>query len=551
MSTSFIKYIEKSLKDHWDLKAMTNYVTKDEYDYSQVAREIAKIHVLFRELNITQDDKLALVGRNTPEWAIIFLATVSYGAVIVPILQDFHPNDVQHIINHSESKLVFLSDNQWDNLDETKMPLVRGVFSFSDFRCIYQAAGETIQMTMKHLEKSFEETYPNGFTKDSLNFKDKDGNAMTILNYTSGTTGFSKGVMLTGENICCQIEYAYKTNLVGRAYKILSFLPLAHAYGCAFDFIAQFVAGGHITFLTRIPSPKVLLKAMDEIKPDCIFTVPLVIEKIYKNNLLPLLNKTTMKVAMNIPILSNRVYSEIKNKLINVFGGRFRMIVIGGAPLNKEVEDFFVKIKFPFTVGYGMTECAPLISVDTVDYAPHSVGKPIDDVEVKIDSQDPYSIPGEILVKGRNVMIGYYKNDEATQSVFTEDGWLKTGDMGIIDKDNNIYIRGRSKTMILTASGQNVYPEEIESKINNLSFVSESIVVQRNDKIVALVYPDFASMDEMGIDHKELESIMEQHRLDLNKKLAAYEQVNKFIIHPTEFEKTPKKSIKRYLYENQ
>lgn len=551
MSTSFIKYIEKSLKDHWDLKAMTNYVTKDEYDYSQVAREIAKIHVLFKELNITQDDKIALVGRNTPEWAIIFLATVSYGAVIVPILQDFHPNDVQHIINHSESKLVFLSDNQWDNLDETKMPLVRGVFSFSDFRCIYQAAGETIQMTMKHLEKSFEETYPNGFTKDSLNFKDKDGNAMTILNYTSGTTGFSKGVMLTGENICCQIDYAYKTNLVGRAYKILSFLPLAHAYGCAFDFIAQFVAGGHITFLTRIPSPKVLLKAMDEIKPDCIFTVPLVIEKIYKNNLLPLLNKTTMKVAMNIPILSNRVYSEIKNKLINVFGGRFRMIVIGGAPLNKEVEDFFVKIKFPFTVGYGMTECAPLISVDTVNYAPHSVGKPIDDVEVKIDSQDPYSIPGEILVKGRNVMIGYYKNEEATQSVFTEDGWLKTGDMGIIDKDNNIFIRGRSKTMILTASGQNVYPEEIESKINNLSFVSESIVVQRNDKIVALVYPDFAAMDEMGIDHKELESIMEQHRLDLNKKLAAYEQVTKFSIHPTEFEKTPKKSIKRYLYENQ
>jgi long-chain acyl-CoA synthetase len=326
---------------------------------------------------------------------------------------------------------------------------------------------------------------------------------------------------------------------------------LAHAYGCAFDFIAQFVAGGHINFLTRIPSPKVLLKAMDEIKPDSIFTVPLVIEKIYKNNLLPLLNKTTMKVAMNIPILSTRVYSEIRNKLINVFGGRFKMIVIGGAPLNKEVEDFFVKIKFPFTVGYGMTECAPLISVDTVNYAPHSVGKPIDDVEVKIDSQDPYTIPGEILVKGRNVMIGYYKNEEATQSVFTEDGWLKTGDMGIIDKDNNIFIRGRSKTMILTASGQNVYPEEIESKINNLSFVSESIVVQRNDKIVALVYPDFAAMDEMGIDHKELESIMEQHRLDLNKKLAAYEQVTKFSIHPTEFEKTPKKSIKRYLYENQ
>lgn len=551
MSTSFIKYIERSLKEHWDLKAMTNYVTKEEYEYSHIARDIAKIHLLFKELNITQEDKIALVGRNTPEWGIIFLATVSYGAVIVPILQDFHPNDVQHIINHSESKLVFLSDNQWDNLDESKMPLVRGVFSFTDFRCIYQAAGESIQMTMKHLDKLFEETYPNGYTKEDINFTDKDGNKMTLLNYTSGTTGFSKGVMLTGENICCQIDYAYKTELIGKGYKILSFLPLAHAYGCAFDFIAQFVAGAHITFLTRIPSPKVLLKAMDEIKPDCIFTVPLVIEKIYKNNLLPILNKTTMKVAMNIPILSNRVYAEIRKKLINVFGGRFKMVVIGGAPLNKEVEDFFVKIKFPFTVGYGMTECAPLISVDTVDYAPHSVGKPIDDVMVRIDSQDPYSIPGEIQVKGRNVMIGYYKNEEATQSVFTEDGWLKTGDMGIIDEKNNIFIKGRSKTMILTGSGQNVYPEEIESKINNLSFVSECIVVQRNEKIVALVYPDFSAMDEMGIDPKELESIMEQHRQDLNKTLAAYEQVTKFIIHPTEFEKTPKKSIKRYLYENQ
>ncbi len=550
MSKSFIQYIESSLQENWDLMAMTNYVTKQSYTYAQVAKEIAKMHVLFKELNISREDKIALVGRNTPEWAITFLATVSYGAIIVPILQDFHPNDVQHIINHSDSKLVFLTDNQWDNLDETRMPNVRGVFSISEFRCVYQAAGETIQMTMKHLDKLMAKKYPNGFSKDDVKFENKDGNEVTIINYTSGTTGFSKGVMLTGENICCQIDYGFRTNLIGRGYSILSFLPLAHAYGCAFDFIAQFAAGSHITFLTRIPSPKILLKAMDEVKPDSIFTVPLVIEKIYKNNLLPLLNKTSMKVATSIPLISNRVYAEIRNKLINVFGGRFRLVVIGGAPFNKDVEDFFTKIKFPFTVGYGMTECAPLISVDTKNYVPHSVGKPINDVEVKIDSSDPEHIPGEILVKGRNVMKGYYKNEEATRNVFTEDGWLKTGDVGVMDKEKNIFIKGRSKTMILTSSGQNVYPEEIEAKINNMPFISESVVIQSDEKIVALVYPDFAAMDESNIRQEDLESIMEQHRNDLNKSLAAYEQVKKFKIHPTEFEKTPKKSIKRYLYES-
>ncbi len=551
MSTSFIQHIEKALKDNWELKAMTNYVSKQEYTYAQVAHEITKLHLLFKELNISKDDKIALVGRNTPEWAITFIATVSYGAVIVPILQDFHPNDVQHIINHSESKLVFLSDNQWDNLDESKMQGVRGVFSITDFRCIYQAPGETIQMTMKHLEQSLSQRFPNGVQKEDIHFDDKDGNELAILNYTSGTTGFSKGVMLTGENICCMIDYAYKTNLVGRGYNILSFLPLAHAYGCAFDFIAQFVAGAHITFLTRLPSPKVLLKAMDEVKPDSIFTVPLVIEKIYKNNLLPLLSKTSMKVMTSLPLISNHVYSEIRSKLINVFGGKFRKIVIGGAPFNQEVEDFLTKIKFPFTVGYGMTECAPLISVDIENFVPHSVGKAIDDVQVRIDSTDQANIPGEIQVKGRNVMKGYYKNEEATRNVFTEDGWLRTGDVGVIDAEGNIFIKGRSKTMILTSSGQNVYPEEIEAKINNLPFVSESIVVQRDEKIVALVYPDFSAMDELNIDHKDLESIMEQHRTELNKKLAAYEQIKSFKIHPTEFEKTPKKSIKRYLYEKQ
>lgn len=549
MENCFIEHFERSIKENWDLTAMTNYITKQNYTYKQVGEEIARLHILFKELNISQQDKIALVGRNTPEWAITFLATITYGAVIVPILQDFHPNDIQHIVNHSESKLLFLSDSQWENLTEENLQTIRGVFSITDFRCIYQAPGESIQMTMKHLNTIFEEKYHKGFTKDDVTYPEKDAREMAVLNYTSGTTGFSKGVMLSGINFCSMIDYSVQTSLVGKGYKILSFLPLAHAYGCAFDFIAQFAGGSHITFLTRLPSPKVLLKAMEDVKPDTIFTVPLIIEKIYKNNILPMISKTSIKVATNIPIISNRIYAEIRNKLINVFGGEFKKLVIGGAPFNREVEDFLLKINFPFTVGYGMTECAPLISVDCESFTPHSVGKPITDCEVKIDSADPYNTPGEILVKGKNVMLGYYKNEEATKNVFTEDGWLRTGDIGVIDKENNIYIKGRSKTMILTSSGQNVYPEEIEAKINNLPFVSESIVIQSDDKIVALVYPDFAAMDEMSIDHNDLEAILEEQRKGINQNLAAYEQIKQFKIHPTEFEKTPKKSIKRYLYE--
>ncbi|MCQ2210808.1 MAG: AMP-binding protein [Paludibacteraceae bacterium] len=549
MENCFIEHFERSIKENWDLTAMTNYITKQNYTYKQVGEEIARLHILFKELNISQQDKIALVGRNTPEWAITFLATITYGAVIVPILQDFHPNDIQHIVNHSESKLLFLSDSQWENLTEENLQTIRGVFSITDFRCIYQAPGESIQMTMKHLNTIFEEKYHKGFTKDDVTYPEKDAREMAVLNYTSGTTGFSKGVMLSGINFCSMIDYSVQTSLVGKGYKILSFLPLAHAYGCAFDFIAQFAGGSHITFLTRLPSPKVLLKAMEDVKPDTIFTVPLIIEKIYKNNILPMISKTSIKVATNIPIISNRIYAEIRNKLINVFGGEFKKLVIGGAPFNREVEDFLLKINFPFTVGYGMTECAPLISVDCESFTPHSVGKPITDCEVKIDSADPYNTPGEILVKGKNVMLGYYKNEEATKNVFTEDGWLRTGDIGVIDKENNIYIKGRSKTMILTSSGQNVYPEEIEAKINNLPFVSESIVIQSDDKIVALVYPDFAAMDEMRIDHNDLEAILEEQRKGINQNLAAYEQIKQFKIHPTEFEKTPKKSIKRYLYE--
>lgn len=551
MKSDFIKYFENSIKEHWDLMAMTDYVSKKSYTYQQVGEEISKLHILFKELNIAQNDRIALVGRNTPEWAITFLATISYGAVIVPILQDFHADDIQHIVNHSEAKLLFLSDSHWENLNEKTFQSIRGVFSISDFRCLYQAPGETIQMTMKHLDKLCNSAYPNGISKADIQFAEKDDFEMSILNYTSGTTGFSKGVMLTGDNMCTQIEFAKKTDWVGKGYKILTFLPLAHAYGCAFDFVVQFVAGAHITFLTRIPSPKILLKAMEEVRPTVIFTVPLILEKIYKNSVLPALNKTSIKLATNIPFVNTRIYAEFRKKLVNALGGEFKTVIAGGAPLNREVEDFLQLIKFPYVVGYGMTECAPLITVEMLEsYKAHSVGRVINCVEIKVDSKDPENVPGEILVKGRNVMKGYYKNDEATSKIFTEDGWLRTGDMGIIDKEGHLFIKGRSKTMILTSSGQNVYPEEIESKLNNMPFVSESLVIQREAKIVALVYPDFAAMDEMGIQIAELDKIMDEQRKELNKQLAAYENITKVVIHPQEFEKTPKKSIKRYLYEN-
>lgn len=551
MANNFVRQFERSITEFWDLKAMTDYVAKTTFTYSQVGEEVAKLHILFDELHVQKNDKIALVGRNTPQWAITFLSAVTYGAIVVPILQDFHPNDVQHIINHSESKLIFLSDNQWEDLDESKFHSVRGVFSISDFRCLYQGPGETIQMTMKQLANKFNERYPNGLQKEDVHYCDKDDHEVAVINYTSGTTGYSKGVMLTGDNLSSNMEYAATTNLVGKGYEILTFLPLAHAYGCAFDFLSQFVKGAHITFLNRIPSPKILLKAMEEVKPTVIFSVPLILEKIYKNNVLPKLNKTSMKLAMSIPILSGKIYSEIRNALVKTFGGEFIELVIGGAALNKEVEEFLLKIGFPFSVGYGMTECGPLISLNRRGkYVPNSVGTVVNDMEVRIDSSDPENIPGEIQVKGRNVMKGYYKNEEATANAFTEDGWMRTGDVGIMDKNGYVFIKGRSKTMILGASGQNIYPEQIEAKLNNLPFVSECIVVQRSEKIVALVYPDFASMDEMGIQRADLDAIMDEQRKKVNEQLAAYERLSAIIIHPTEFEKTPKKSIKRYLYEN-
>lgn len=551
VDSNYIKIFENSFKSNWELPAMTDYITKEEFSYEQVAQTIAHLHILFSELNIQRNDKIALVGKNTPMWGITFLAVQTYGAIIVPILQDFHPDDIQHIINHSDSVLLFLTDNVWENLDETKMPNIRGIFSISDFRCLYQAPGEAIQKFLLKYDVAFNEKYPNGFTRDDIKYVDKDNDELVLISYTSGTTGYSKGVMLSGRNFLANMEFALKTDQAGRGYRILSMLPLAHVYGLLGEFLVQIGAGAHVFFLNRLPSPKVLLKAFSDVKPNSIFLVPLVLEKIYKNQILPTISKLTMRVALSVPGINTKIYSEIRKKLIDTFGGNFKNLVVGGAALNQDTAAFLDKIKFPYVIGYGMTECAPLVAYTSyADYVPGSAGKLLPSLEIKVLSDDPYNIPGEVLVRGDNVMLGYYKNQEATEAAIDDEKWLHTGDMGTIDKDNNIFLKGRCKTMLLGPSGQNIYPEIIEAKLSNLPFVAECLVIQQKNKLVALVYPDFAAMDEGHISTNDLDAIMEENRLQLNKLVASYENVSKIVIHPKEFEKTPKKSIKRFLYEN-
>lgn len=549
---NFIKMYENSFKENWVLPALTDYSKNVSLTFEDVAREIARIHILFEECQIRRGDKIALIGKDSSRWCVVYMAAVTYGAIIVPILQDFAPNDVHHIINHSESVFLFVSDRVWDSLEEDKIEEVRGVFSLSDFRCLHQRDGESIQKLMKAMDEKMAQKYPEGFTKEHINYVDQGNDKIVLLNYTSGTTGFSKGVMLTGNNLAGNVTYAKTLNLLFRGDRELCFLPLAHAYSCAFNFLVPMAVGAHVFMLGKVPSPKILLKAFEEVKPNLILTVPLILEKIYKKMILPQLSKTTMKLAMNIPLLDTRIYAQIRKHLVDAMGGRFREVIVGGAAMNEEVTDFLYKIKFPFSVGYGMTECGPLISYNRSDeYEPGSCGQALKGImEVRIDSPDPYNEVGEIQVRGENVMKGYYKNEEATKNIFTEDGWLRTGDLGTIDPDNRIFIRGRSKTMILGASGQNIFPEEIESKLNNLPFVMESIVISKNRKLIALVYPDYDTVDGTGISYTDLPVIMEQNRIQLNKRLASYENVAEIQLYPTEFEKTPKKSIKRYLYNN-
>lgn len=552
---NFVKLYENSFKNNWDLPALSDYSEKKKLYYKDLAREIARIHILLEKANIKRGDKIALIGKNNIPWCVTYLAVIHYGAIIVPILQDFHADNIQHIVNHSESKLLFSSEQIWDNLDEDKLPNINGVFSISNdfsFDCLYEKRGNNISQIVTSLDREMEQKYPDGYTKEDIQYAEVDNSEVVLINYTSGTTGFSKGVMLTANNLAGNVTHAHYLELLFRGKDIVSFLPLAHAYGCAFEFLYSLTEGCHTTLLGKAPSPKILTQAFADVKPYLIISVPLVIEKIYKKAILPQIEKPAIKAALKIPIIKDHIHSKIRKGLMDALGGNFHEVIIGGAALNAEVEAFLHKIKFPFTVGYGMTECGPLISYDhNYDFIPTSCGKILDNImEVRIDSADPYNIVGEIQVRGENVMKGYYKNEEATKAAFTEDGWLRTGDLGTIDKNNRIFIRGRSKTMLLGPSGQNIFPEEIEARLNNLPFVLESLVVSRDGKLVALVHPDYEAMDEAHIEQGMLQTIMEENQKTLNKLVASYENISAIQIYPSEFEKTPKKSIKRYLYEN-
>ncbi len=544
---NFIKIYEKSFKENWNLPALTDYKTGTTYTYAEMACEIAKLHLLFSELRIEKGDKIALVGKNHTTWSIVFMATITYGAVIVPILHEFNAGSIIHIINHSDSKLVFINDAIWKSIDKDNLKIP--VFELPSFLLIKSDNIRTNKIVL-NLEDLFHHTYSRNFSRENIHYAEVSNDEVVCLNYTSGTTGFSKGVMITANNFAGNVTYAHKLDLLFRGDRNLAFLPMSHVYGCAFDFLYALSAGVHITLLGVSPTPQVLIEAFQEVKPHLIITVPLVFEKIYKKRILPIIKKPIVKTLLKVPGLNKLILGIIKKSLIKSLGGNFREVIIGGAALNAEVEAFFHKIKFPFTVGYGMTECAPLISYDHhYDFVPSSCGSILENImEARIDSPDPENIPGEIQVRGENVTKGYYKNPEATADTFTSDGWLKTGDQGVM-KGKRLFIKGRIKTMILSANGQNIYPEEIESRLNNLPYVMESLVVLRKSKLVALVYPDFPALKEDNIPEEKLQGIMDENKEILNKSVAQYERISAIEIMDVEFEKTPKKTIKRFLYE--
>ena len=544
-----VEFFESSFKRNWDKPAFTDYNDKSSYSYSEVAEKIAELHLLFDAFQIKPESKIALIGRNTPNWCISALAVITYGSVLVPILQDFKASDVQHIVNHSESELFFCGDMIWDTIEEGAIENVTGIFSLTNFGVLQQRDRKKVEAILKTLPERKAKKYPNGFNQNAVQYDRFDKNKVTLINYTSGTTGFSKGVMLTANNLAGNVVFAINTKLIEPGSNHLSFLPLAHAYGCAFDFLYAVTVGAHITLLGKTPSPKTLLKALSEVRPGIVLMVPLIIEKLYKKNILPALEKRSAKLLTNIPLINNVIYSGIRNKLMTLFGGNIKEIVIGGAALNQDVEDFLNKIKFPYTVGYGMSECGPIISFSHCDkFVKHSAGKIQEHMEVRIDSEDPYNIVGEIQVRGEHVTTGYYKNEEATNDAFTEDNWLKTGDMGTIDAEKNIFIRGRCKNMILGPSGQNIYPEELESKLNNMPFIMESLVFEKAGKLIALVYPDYELLDSSGYTQKDLSAIMDDNLKNFNSLESSYKNISQIRLYPNEFEKTPKKSIKRFLY---
>jgi long-chain acyl-CoA synthetase len=516
-----------------------------------LATTIAKLHILFEECGIQKDDKIAVMGKNNTNWVAVYLATVTYGAIIVPILQDFKANDAIHIVNHSESKLLFISDINWEGIDLEQIPEVLAVFSLNDWHPISLTLPSE-RIAAEAIENLFISRYPNGYTASDVHYAERSNDQIASINYTSGTTGFSKGVIMPLNGLAGNLKYGFETKLIYSGCRHVAFLPLAHAYGCAFDFLGCLAAGGHTWLIGRTPSPKILLKAFAEVKPTIILSVPLILEKIYKKMIVPQIQKPPVSWVLKVPFLDEIVCAKIREQLVQAFGGEFKQIIIGGAPLNPEVEAFLRRIKFPMSVGYGMTECAPLISFAPYeDSKLYSCGKALEGImDVKILSPNEEGI-GEIVTKGENTMTGYFKNPKATKESFTKDGWLRTGDLGMIDEDGYIYIKGRSKTMLLGPSGQNIYPEEIEAKINNMPYVLESLVLQQKDnRLVALICPDYNEVDADGLSADQLAEQMEEARKQVNSELAAYEQIAIIKLYPNEFEKTPKKSIKRFLYTN-
>ena len=546
---NFIKIYERSFIENWDLPALTDYVSGRTLRYSDVAATVAKVHLYYETIGIKPGDKVAICGKDSVNWVLIYMATVTYGAVIVPILAEFNPLDITHIVNHSGARMLMVSASIWEHVDPLALLNVECVMCIDDFHVVHEKAGAEVSRAKRLLNRRFNRIYPDGFMPEHVKYPDCGNEKVVEINYTSGTTGFSKGVMLTGRNLAGNVCFGMETMLHYRSSRALAFLPLAHAYGCAFDMLTPLAVGSHVTLLGKTPSPRILIKALGEVKPNLVICVPLILEKIYKNQILPMISKGTMRWTLAVPFLDSIIYSKIRKKLVDAFGGEFEEVIVGGAPLNHEVEEFLHKIKFPFTVGYGMTECGPLISYTPWrEFVPGSSGRTLPGMESKILSDDPENVPGEVCVRGMNVMKGYYKNPDATAAVLDEEGWLHTGDMGTRSADGTLFLRGRSKTMLLSASGQNIYPEEIEAKLNNMPFVAESLVVERDGKLVALVYPDFEALDRFDISMADMDPTMENVRKELNKIVAPYEQISKIVPMPGEFEKTPKRSIKRFLY---
>ena len=547
--TSVNKIFEQSFKRNWDRPAISNYqgVT---LHYRDVARRIEKMHIMFEECGLQKGDKVAICSRNQANWGVAFLSALTYGAVPVPLLHEFKPGNIHHLVSHSEAKILFVDDVVWEGLTEAEMPLLHAVIQVNTFKLLY-ARDEKIALARKHLNELFGKKYPESFGPEALDYYEDTADELAVINYTSGTSGFSKGVMIPYRAIWSNIDFA--ANAVpglDNTKSVVSMLPSAHMYGLMFELLYELSVGAHVHFLSRVPSPKVIMQALAEVKPYIVIAVPLVIEKIYKSKVKPVLEKEGIKFLMKLPVLNQVVMNKIRTELVNAFGGEFMEIIIGGAAFNKEVEAFFKRINFPFTVGYGMTECAPIITYEDWQTSKlYSCGKTAPNLEIRIDSADSQNIPGEVLVKGANVFLGYYKNEEATSAVFTEDGWFRTGDMGIIDADGALFLKGRSKCMILGPSGQNIYPEEIETVVNSRPYVVDSLVIEDDGGLTALIYPDFAQGEKDGMKQEAFVKYIESTLAELNKDLPNYARLKKIEVMSEDFERTPKKSIKRYLYQ--